>query len=123
MPKFGSLGLKILKMLHIFLIVLFLGEILSSCALLLKINLSNYDEVYAAYKTFNLVSNNVVKIAAQGTILLGAVYGFLTRWSFIKHKWLAVKWLLFLAQIGFTLFAFVLSMLKPGRSRPIPGPT
>src|ERR1041385_6930711 len=98
MPKFSSLGLKILKMLHMFLIVLFLGGILSSFALLMKLDLSKYDDVYAAYKTFNLISDDIVKIGAQGTILLGAVYGFFTRWGFIKHKWLAVKWLLFIAQ-------------------------
>lgn len=165
MRKFGSLSLKILKMFHILLIVLFLGGILSSFALLIKLNLSDYDDVYMAYKTFNIISDNIVKIGAQGTILLGAVYGFFTKWGFIKHKWLAVKWILFIiqtfvgilvvdklmvanttlletekvlalgnpvflynhylrlyvvvAQIGLTLFALILSVLKPGRSRPI----
>ena len=83
MPKFGSLGLKILKMLHMFLIVLFLGGILSSFALLMKLDLSKYDDVYAAYKTFNIISDSVVKIGAQGTIVLGAVYGFFTRWGLL----------------------------------------
>jgi hypothetical protein len=95
MRKFGSLGLKILKMFHILLIVLFLGGILSSFALLIKLNLSNYSDVYESYKIF---SDNVVKIGAQGTILLGAVYGFFTKWGFIRHKWLAVKWILFIVQ-------------------------
>ena len=168
MRKFGSLGLKVLKMFHILLIVLFLGGIVSSFALLLKLDLSSYDDVYTAYKTFNIISDNIVKIGAQGTILLGAIYGFFTRWGFIKHKWLAVKWILFItqtfigilvvdklmvantalletenfmalsnpvflhnhylrlyvviAQIGLTLFALILSILKPGRTRPIPQP-
>ena len=166
MWKLGSFGLKILRMLHIFLIILFLGGILSSFAILMKLNLSNYQDVYSAYKTFNLISDNVVKLGAQGTILLGAIYGFFTKWGFVKHKWLAVKWILFIAQtfvgilivdklmmgntalleaekvmvlsdpiflhnhyirlyvviaqIGLTLIALVLSVLKPGRSRAIP---
>jgi hypothetical protein len=166
MRKFGSLGLKLLKMSHILLIVLFLGGILSSFALLLKLDLSDYEAVSTAYKTFNIISDNVVKIGAQGTILLGAVYGFFTKWGFIKHKWLAAKWILFIiqtfvgilivdklmianttlletekvlalsnptfihnhflrlyvviAQIGLTLLALILSVLKPGRSRNIP---
>ena len=166
MRKFGSLGLKILKMFHIFLIVLFLGGILSSFALLMKLDLSNFEDVYISYKTFNLISDNVVKIGAQGIILLGTIYGFFTRWGFIKYKWLAVKWILFIAQtfigilvvdklmvtntglletekglalsdpaflhnhylrlyvvigqIGLTLFALILSVLKPGRIRPTP---
>src|SRR6266540_1767796 len=98
MRKFGSLGLKILKMSHILLIVLFLGGILSSFALIMKLDLSNFDDVYMAYKTFNILSDNVVKMGAQGTILLGAIYGFFTKWGFIKHKWLAVKWILFIMQ-------------------------
>jgi hypothetical protein len=166
MRKFRSLSLKILKILHILLIVLFLGGILSSFALLLKLDLSNFAEVDMAYKTFNILSDNVVKVGAQGTILLGAVYGFFTKWGFIKHKWLAVKWILFIAQtfigilivdklmvtnlsllgaekvlalsdpvfihnhslrlevvmaqIGLTLIALILSVLKPGRSRVFP---
>ena len=166
MRKFGSLGLKILKMLHILLIVLFLGGILSSFALILKLDVSSFEDVHSSYKVFNIISDNVVKMGAQGTILLGAIYGFFTRWGFIKHKWLAVKWLLFIAQtfigilvvdklmvsnltlleteqasaltnpvfihnhylrlyvvigqITLTLFALVLSVLKPGRSRVIP---
>ena len=98
MWKFGSLGLKILRMLHFLLIVLFLGGILSSFALIVNLDLSNFEAVYLTYKNFNTISDNVVKMGAQGTILLGAVYGFFTRWGFVKHKWLAVKWLLFIAQ-------------------------
>lgn len=159
MRKFGSLGLRLLKMLHILLIVLFLGGILSCFALLIKLDLSNFDEVDMAYRTFNIISDNVVKIGAQGTILLGAVYDFFTKWGFIKHKWLAVKWVLFIAQtfigilmvdklmvanlflalsnpvfihnytlrlevvivqIGLTLIAMILSVLKPVRSRTVP---
>lgn len=166
MRKFGSIGLKLLKMFHILLIVLFLGGILSSFALLIKLDLSDFEAVAGAYKTFNIISDNVVKMGAQGTILLGAIYGFFTKWGFIKHKWLAVKWILFIAQtfigilivdklmmanivlleteqvralsdpifihnhylrlyvviaqIGLTLFALILSVLKPGRSRRFP---
>ncbi len=165
MWKFGSLGLKILRMFHFLLIVLFFGGILSSFALLVRLDLSNFKDVYLTYRNFTVISDNVVKIGAQGTILLGAIYGFFTRWGFIKHKWLALKWLLFIvqtfvgilivdklmttnlalleiektlalsdpvfihnhyirlyviiAQIGLTLLALVLSVLKPGRSRVI----
>jgi hypothetical protein len=166
MWKFGSLGLKILRMLHFLLIVLFLGGILSSFALLLRLDLSNFGDVYLSYRNFTVISDNVVKMGAQGTILLGAIYGFFTRWGFVKHKWLAVKWMLFIiqtfvgilvvdrlmvvnlglletekamalsdpifihnhylrfyvviGQIGLTLVALILSVLKPGRSRTVP---
>ena len=166
MYKFRSTGMKVLKMLHLLLIVLFLGGILSSFALIMKLDLSNFEQVYTAYKSFNIISDNIVKIGAQGTILLGAIYGFFTKWGFIKHKWLAVKWILFIIQtfvgilvvdklmvantalletentlalsnpvflhnhflrlyvvtfqIGLTIFALILSLFKPGRSRAVP---
>jgi hypothetical protein len=169
MRKFGSIGLKLLKMFHILMIVLFLGGILSSFVLLMKLDLSDFEDVFVAYKTFHIISDNVVKMGAQGTILLGAIYGFFTKWGFIKHKWLAVKWILFIAQtfigilvvdklmvanialletekvlalsdpifihnhylrlyvviaqIGLTLLALILSVLKPGRARVIPQST
>jgi hypothetical protein len=50
MRKFGSLGLKTLKMLHILMIVLFLGGILSSFALLTRLDPSNFDDVNMAYR-------------------------------------------------------------------------
>lgn len=96
--KFGPNGMKGLKILHIFLAVLFLGGILSSFSLNANLNLSNYNDVYMTYKSLNIISDNIVKIGAQGTILLGVVYGLFTQWGFIKHKWLAVKWGLFIAQ-------------------------
>lgn len=167
MRKLGSPGLKILKMFHMLLVVLFLGGIVSSFALLMKLDLANFEDVYVTYKTFAVIADNVVKIGAQGTILLGALYGFFTKWGFIKHRWLAVKWILFiiqtfvgilvvdrlmvtnltiletekvlaldnpvfinnhylrlyviLVQIGLTLLALILSVLKPaGRSRVVP---
>ncbi|MBI5035117.1 MAG: DUF2269 domain-containing protein [Chloroflexi bacterium] len=98
MYKFGSNVLKLLKMLHIVLIVLFLGGILSSYALTLNLNLSDFDQVYLTYKSLGIISDDVVKIGALGTIGLGLVYGFFTRWGFVKHKWLAVKWVVFIAQ-------------------------
>lgn len=98
MYKFGSNGLKLLKMLHLLLIVLFLGGILSSYVLTLNLDLSDFDQVYLTYKGLGIISDDVVKIGALGTIVLGLVYGFFTRWGFVKHKWLTVKWILFIAQ-------------------------
>lgn len=166
MRKLNSFSLKVLKMLHILMIVLFLGGILSSFALLMRLDLSNFEDVYSSYRIFNIISDNVVKIGAQGTILLGLVYGFFTKWGFVKHKWLVVKWFLFIAQtiigifvvdklmmaniallettkalaltdptfirnhflrldvvmlqIGLTLCALILSILKPGKSKVLP---
>lgn len=96
MWKVGADGLKWMKILHLVLIVLFLGGIVSSYALTLNLDLSNFEEVYRTYKGLGILSEEVVKIGALGTIGLGLVYGFFTRWGFVKHRWLAVKWVLFI---------------------------
>jgi hypothetical protein len=164
-PKFRSNSLKVLKISHILLVVLFLGGALSSFAVLSELDLSDFEDVTAGYKITKILSETVVEIGAQEIILLGLVYGFFTKWGFIKHKWLALKWLLFIAQtfigilivdklmmanialleteevlaltdpvfihnhflrqdvvllqIGLTLLALIVSVLKPGRRRAI----
>ena len=104
MRKFGSPGLKILITLHFLMVVLFLRGILSSFARLIKLDLSNYADVYMNYEIFNIISHNIVKIGAQGIAIVSAVYGFFTRWGFIKYKWLAVKWALFIIQTFVGIF-------------------
>jgi hypothetical protein len=164
MRKIGSPGLKFLKMMHLLLIVLFLGGILSSLALLMSLDLTDFNQVYLTYRNFGVISDQVVKIGAQGTILLGLIYGLFTRWGFIKHKWLLfiiqtvvgilvvdnlmtanltlletqkalaldnsifihnhyIRFYVVIAQIGLTLLALILSVLKPGRSKPFPAAT
>lgn len=128
MYKLGSNGLKWLKMTHIVLIVLFLGGILSSFALTLNLNLSDFRQVYSVYKILGVISDNVVKVGGLGTILLGLVYGFFTRWGFIKHRWLAVKWMLFIAQtfIGILvvdkLRVVNMALLESGQSATLSNP-
>ena len=90
-----------LKTLHLVLVVLFLGGILSSFALTLRLDLSDFDAVYLSYKSLGIISDDVVKLGALGTIALGLVYGFFTKWGFVNHKWLAVKWILFIVQTFF----------------------
>lgn len=98
MPKLGPTGVKWLKILHHCFVVLFLGGILSSFALNLKLDLSSFDEVYATYRSFIIISDNIVRYGAQAILVLGVIYGVFTTWGFFKHKWLTVKWIIFIAQ-------------------------
>lgn len=100
----GPLGMKWLKILHILLAILFLGGILSSFTLTLWLDLSAFDEVYVTYKNLLRISDNVVRYGAQGTLLVGIVYGMFTTWGFFKHTWLIVKWLIFTVQTVLGIF-------------------
>jgi len=102
MRKFGSIGLKILKMLHILMIVLFLGGILSSFALLMKLDLSNYEDVYMNYKIFSILSDNVVvKMLGLGLAVSVLVDATIVRLLLVPavmtllgaHAWWLPRWL------------------------------
>ena len=84
--------------------LLFYGGILSSVALNLKSKLSSYEEVYATYKSIIIISDKIVKHGAIGTILVGIIYGVFTNWGFFKHRWVAVKWFLFIIQTIIGIF-------------------
>lgn len=98
MKKLGSNGLKWLKIVHILLIVVFLGGIISSLAINSNLDISTYDTAYSTYKSSIIISDYVVRYGAQGTMLIGIIYGVFTNWGFFKHRWIAVKWVLWIAQ-------------------------
>jgi len=98
MKKIGPKKMKWLKIIHVFLVVLFFGGILSSLALNLHIDLTNYDESYLIYKNIIIISDNIIRWGAVGTLLVGFIYGFFTNWGFFKHRCVGVKFVLFIIQ-------------------------
>ncbi|MFN8440154.1 MAG: DUF2269 family protein [Caldilineaceae bacterium] len=90
--------MKWLKIVHIFLSILFLGGILSSFMLTLGMDLTNYAAVFASYKSIVLISDHIVRYGGVGNLLLGVIYGAFTTWGFFKHRWLTVKWIIFVGQ-------------------------
>lgn len=98
MKKIGPNGMKWLKIIHVFLVVLFFGGILSSVTLNLHIDFTKYDEAYLGYKNIVLISDHVVRWGAIGTLLVGFIYGFFTNWGFFKHRWVGVKFVLYIIQ-------------------------
>jgi hypothetical protein len=104
MRKIGPKGLKWLKIIHVFLVVLFFGGILSSVALNLHIDFTKYDESYLGYKNIIIISDNIVRWGAIGTLLVGITYGFFTNWGFFKHRWVGVKFVLYFIQTIIGIF-------------------
>lgn len=104
MRKIGPKGLKWLKIIHVFLVVLFFGGILCSVALNLHIDFTKYDESYLGYKNIIIISDNIVRWGAIGTLLVGITYGFFTNWGFFKHRWVGVKFVLYFIQTIIGIF-------------------
>ncbi|MCM3574559.1 DUF2269 family protein [Mesobacillus subterraneus] len=104
MRKIGPKGLRWLKMIHVFLVVLFFGGILSSVALNLHIDFTRYDEAYLGYKNIVTISDQIVRWGAIGTLLVGFTYGFFTNWGFFKQRWIGVKFILYIIQTFVGIF-------------------
>ncbi|MBO9128790.1 DUF2269 family protein [Bacillus sp. 165] len=104
MKKLGPTGMKWLKILHIMLVTLFFGGITSSLALNLGISLDSYTKTFETYKSIVIISDNIIRIGAVGTLFIGLLYGLFTNWGFFKHRWVTVKWILFMIQTFIGIF-------------------
>ncbi|WP_260845688.1 DUF2269 family protein [Paenibacillus sp. Y412MC10] len=97
-------SMKWLKIVHIVLVSLFFGGILSSVTVNFALGLNSYEDTLKSYKVIVLISDGVIRTGAVGTLAVAFVYGFFTPWGFFRHRWLAVKWILFLLQTFIGIF-------------------
>ncbi|MGG4046567.1 DUF2269 domain-containing protein [Paenibacillus favisporus] len=97
-------AMKWLKIVHIVLVSLFFGGILSSVTVNFALGLNSYEDTLKSYKVIVLISDGVIRTGAVGTLAVAFVYGFFTPWGFFRHRWLAVKWILFLLQTFIGIF-------------------
>ena len=104
MKKMGPKGLKWLKIFHLFFVILFFGGILSSTVLNLQMDLTNYEVTNLMYKNMIIISDYVVRYGAVGTLFISFIYGFFTNWGFFKHRWVGVKFVLFIIQTIIGIF-------------------
>lgn len=98
MKKLGTKATRWLKILHIILVSLFFGGIMSSLVLHFTMEMAAYGQTLELYKNVVTISDYIVRTGAVGTLLVGIIYGFFTNWGFFKHRWVTVKWILFIIQ-------------------------
>lgn len=104
LKKLGPAGMKWLKIIHILLAAMFFGGIMSSLALHFAVNMAAYEETLSFYQHAVIISDHTIRIGAVGTLLIGFIYGILTKWGFFKHRWITVKWVLFIIQTFIGIF-------------------
>jgi len=104
LKKWNPATMKWLKIIHLILVALFFGGIMSSVALNFGMSLHEYEETLDSYQAMVRISDQIVRIGAVGTLLVGFVYGIFTSWGFFKHRWITVKWVLFLIQTLIGIF-------------------
>lgn len=101
MKKMGSTGMKWLKVFHLVSMSLWFGGVASLLALISGADLTNFDMVNAAYNSMRSIDSTVVRNGGQGILITSLIYSIGTNWGFFKHKWVAAKWGIFIAQMAF----------------------
>lgn len=105
MKKLGSQGIKILKIIHLFFAVLWIGGAIALLTVLFFSQPTTGDELYMTSRILQIVDDFLIIPGAIASFFIGIIYGVWTNWGFFKHRWLVVKWIVTVAQILFGTFA------------------
>lgn len=104
MKKIGAVGIKRLKILHLISVALWFGGVVSLVALILQTNLTDFEKVNITYSSMKMIDQTVIRNGGQGIFITSIIYSIWTSWGFFKHKWIVVKWIVFLTQMIFGIF-------------------
>ncbi|MDU1904583.1 MAG: DUF2269 family protein [Dysgonomonas sp.] len=104
MKKLSPRGIKILKIVHLFFAILWIGGGIALLTILFSVTPETGDELYMKSRIVQIVDDYLIIPGAMASLLIGIVYGVWTNWGFFKHNWLIAKWILTVAQILFGTF-------------------
>ncbi len=104
MKKLGGIGLRWLKIIHLFFVATWVGGGISLMLIFFAARPSGGDELYGINMSMKLIDDFIIIPGANGCLLTGLIYGIWSNWGFFKHNWLTVKWVMTVAQIIFGTF-------------------
>ena len=104
MRKLGTRSQKWLKALHIFFAALWAGGAFAMVTRQFGIHADHGMELYGILSMLKYIDDCVIIPGAIGSLLTGLTYSIWTNWGWIKHRWIAVKWLINLFGVLFGTF-------------------
>lgn len=108
MKKLKGRALRVMKCLHLFGVICWVG---GNCAsLILLLQLKSHADVAGALARLEIMETldwNMIVVGALFSVALGVVYGALTPWGFFRQRWLVIKWVLSVAIIVSGSLCFV----------------
>lgn len=105
MKKLNAKQTRILKIIHIFFFVIWIGGGLALMTLMFIAQPAIPDDIYMKYRSMQVIDDLIIIPGAMGSLVTGLFFGIWTNWGFFKHRWLTVKWIMTTAQIFFGTFA------------------
>ena len=101
MKKLSPGGMKWLKSFHIMFGCVWLGSAVCLAVSQFFVNPSNGMELYGINSAMHFMDYFVLVPGASGVLLTALIYSIWTNWGWLKHKWVAVKWLICLYGVIF----------------------
>lgn len=92
MLKLNPIGTKILKILHLLVVMTWTVSIIAMWVLS-WISYDTGQELFMYYKCMVWIDRLLTVPAAILSIGTGIFYGLLTPWGFFKQRWIIVKWI------------------------------
>lgn len=92
MLQLKSNGTKILKILHLLVVMTWTVSIIAMWVLS-WITYDTGQELFMYYKCMVWIDRLLTVPAAIASIATGIVYGLFTPWGFFKQRWIIVKWM------------------------------
>lgn len=92
MKKLGAKGVKVLKTVHLLLIMMWVTGVLAMAVLFL-LKPQSGDELYMLLDIILFIDWVFVIPGALLSVIVGIIYGIFTNWGFFKHRWILIKWI------------------------------
>lgn len=94
MKTLGTKGLQVLKICHLLFAIMWIGGVMALVSLQLGQIPQTKEMMYLAAQSHLIVDEYFLIPGGIGIIVTAVSYGFLSKWGFFKHRWIAVKWIL-----------------------------
>ena len=98
-------GVHCLKFLHLLFAFMWIGGAMSMMLTLFTIPDSSAEAVLMKATILKQIDDWLVIGGAFGILATGLLYGFLTKWGFFHHRWLALKWIITVVMVLLGTFA------------------
>ena len=85
-------GMKILKVFHLILIMMWTIGVVTMCLFYWKPTSSGLEYLHNQ-QTAMFIDYALVIPGALLTVVTGIIYGIFTKWGFFKYRWITVKWI------------------------------
>ena len=94
MKKLTGKWIKILKITHLLFAIMWTGGALGMIVLMLATSPQDSHELYMRSLALKLIDDWLIIPGGIAITISGIIYGIWTNWSFFKHRWITVKWIL-----------------------------